>query len=59
MALAALTAYRDGIKSILDQTIQAMKQGERPTPTARAGSTETPQICFRFPGGLAQQNWSV
>jgi alkyl sulfatase BDS1-like metallo-beta-lactamase superfamily hydrolase len=29
-ALAALTAYRDGIKSILDQTIQGMKQGERP-----------------------------
>ena len=27
---AALTAYRDGIKSILDQTIQGMKQGERP-----------------------------
>src|SRR5262249_14175279 len=26
----ALTAYRDGIKSILDQTIQGMKQGERP-----------------------------
>jgi alkyl sulfatase BDS1-like metallo-beta-lactamase superfamily hydrolase len=29
-ALAALTAYRDGIKSILDQTIAGMKQGERP-----------------------------
>src|SRR5262245_29157199 len=29
-ARAALTAYRDGIKSILDQTIQGMKQGERP-----------------------------
>ncbi len=27
---AALMAYRDGIKSILDQTIQGMKQGERP-----------------------------
>jgi len=27
---AALTAYRDGIKSVLDQTIQGMKQGERP-----------------------------
>jgi alkyl sulfatase BDS1-like metallo-beta-lactamase superfamily hydrolase len=26
----ALTAYRDGIKSILDQTIQGMRQGERP-----------------------------
>jgi alkyl sulfatase BDS1-like metallo-beta-lactamase superfamily hydrolase len=29
-ARVALTAYRDGIKSILDQTIQGMKQGERP-----------------------------
>jgi alkyl sulfatase BDS1-like metallo-beta-lactamase superfamily hydrolase len=29
-AHAALTAYRDGIKSILDQTIQGMKEGERP-----------------------------
>jgi alkyl sulfatase BDS1-like metallo-beta-lactamase superfamily hydrolase len=29
-ARAALTAYRDGIKSILDQTIQGMEQGERP-----------------------------
>src|SRR6516225_6193568 len=29
-ARAALTAYRDGIKSILDQTIQGMKKGERP-----------------------------
>src|SRR5215831_16811618 len=29
-ARAALTAYRDGIKSILDQTIAGMKQGERP-----------------------------
>ena len=29
-ARAALTAYRDGIKSILDQTIQGMKRGERP-----------------------------
>ena len=29
-AHAALTAYRDGIKSIRDQTIQGMKQGERP-----------------------------
>jgi len=30
MARAALTAYRDGIKSILDQTVQGMTQGERP-----------------------------
>jgi alkyl sulfatase BDS1-like metallo-beta-lactamase superfamily hydrolase len=29
-ARAALTAYRDGIRSILDQTIQGMRQGERP-----------------------------
>ena len=29
-ARVALTAYRDGITSILDQTIQGMKQGERP-----------------------------
>ena len=29
-ARAALTAYHDGINSILDQTIQGMKQGERP-----------------------------
>src|SRR5262249_58277629 len=29
-ARSALTAYRDGIKSILDQTIEGMKQGERP-----------------------------
>ncbi len=29
-ARAALAAYRDGIQSILDQTIQGMRQGERP-----------------------------
>ena len=29
-ARAALAAYRDGIKSVLDQTIQGMRQGERP-----------------------------
>jgi alkyl sulfatase BDS1-like metallo-beta-lactamase superfamily hydrolase len=29
-ARAALTSYRDGIKSILDQTLQGMRQGERP-----------------------------
>jgi alkyl sulfatase BDS1-like metallo-beta-lactamase superfamily hydrolase len=34
-ARAALTAYRDGIKSILDQTIQGMKQGERPDELVR------------------------
>ena len=27
---AALTTYRDGIKSILDQTVEGMKKGERP-----------------------------
>lgn len=27
---AALTAYRDGIKSVLDQTMDGMKKGERP-----------------------------
>jgi len=34
-ARAALTAYHDGIKSILDQTIQGMKQGERPDELVR------------------------
>jgi alkyl sulfatase BDS1-like metallo-beta-lactamase superfamily hydrolase len=34
-ARAALTAYRDGIKSILDQTIQGMTQGERPDELAQ------------------------
>jgi alkyl sulfatase BDS1-like metallo-beta-lactamase superfamily hydrolase len=29
-ARAVLTAYRDGIKSLLDQTIDGMKRGERP-----------------------------
>jgi alkyl sulfatase BDS1-like metallo-beta-lactamase superfamily hydrolase len=29
-AAAALTAYRDGIKSIFDQTVEGMKRGERP-----------------------------
>lgn len=29
-ARAALTAYRDGIKSVLDQTVEGMKRGERP-----------------------------
>ena len=27
---AALTSYRDGIKSVLDQTLEGMKKGERP-----------------------------
>jgi alkyl sulfatase BDS1-like metallo-beta-lactamase superfamily hydrolase len=34
-ARATLTAYRDGIKSILDQTIQGVKQGERPDELVR------------------------
>jgi len=34
-ARTALAAYRDGIKSILDQTIQGMTQGERPGELAR------------------------
>jgi alkyl sulfatase BDS1-like metallo-beta-lactamase superfamily hydrolase len=34
-ARAALTAYRDGIKSILDQTVDGMKQGERPDELVR------------------------
>src|SRR5262245_14269619 len=34
-ARAALTAYRDGIKSILDQTLQGMRQGERPDELAQ------------------------
>ena len=43
---AAMTTYRDGIKSILDQTLEGMKKGERPDelvqhvalPPALAGS---------------------
>jgi len=34
-ARAALTAYRDGITSILDQTVQGMRQGERPEELVR------------------------
>jgi alkyl sulfatase BDS1-like metallo-beta-lactamase superfamily hydrolase len=34
-ARAALTAYRDGIKSVLDQTIEGMKRGERPDELAQ------------------------
>src|SRR5262245_42656363 len=34
-ARAALTAYHDGIKSILDQTLEGMKQGERPDELVR------------------------
>jgi len=43
---AALTAYRDGIKSVVDQTLEGMRRGERPDelvqhvalPPALAGS---------------------
>jgi alkyl sulfatase BDS1-like metallo-beta-lactamase superfamily hydrolase len=31
----ALTAYRDGIKSVLDQTIEGMRKGERPDELVR------------------------
>jgi alkyl sulfatase BDS1-like metallo-beta-lactamase superfamily hydrolase len=34
-ARAALTAYHDGIKSILDQTIDGIKKGERPDELVR------------------------
>ena len=43
-ARAALTAYRDGITSILDQTVQGMRQGERPDELVRH---------VRLPPGLA------
>ena len=32
---AALTSYRDGIKSVLDQTLDGMKKGERPDELVR------------------------
>jgi len=59
-ARAALTAYRDGIKSILDQTVQGMKKGERPDelvqhvklPPAQA---ESPYL-KEFYGGV---EWTV
>src|SRR5262249_32755698 len=34
-ARAALAAYRDGIKSVLDQTLRGMQQGERPDELVR------------------------
>ena len=34
-AMAALTAYRDGIKFVLDQTLEGMKRGDRPDELAR------------------------
>ncbi len=59
-ARAALTAYRDGIKSILDQTIQGMKQGERPDELVQhvklpAPLAENPYL-QEFYGGV---EWTV
>lgn len=44
-AIAALTAYRDGIKSVLDQTLEGMERGDRPDELARS---------VRLPPHLAQ-----
>jgi alkyl sulfatase BDS1-like metallo-beta-lactamase superfamily hydrolase len=57
---AALTAYRDGIKSILDQTIQGMKRGERPDELAQhvklpSALAENPYL-QEFYGGV---EWTV
>ena len=59
-ARAALTAYRDGIKSILDQTIEGMKQGERPDELVQhvklpAPLAENPYL-QEFYGGI---EWTV
>jgi alkyl sulfatase BDS1-like metallo-beta-lactamase superfamily hydrolase len=59
-ARAALTAYRDGIKSILDQTIQRMKRGERPDELVQhvrlpAALAENPYL-QEFYGGV---EWTV
>jgi glyoxylase-like metal-dependent hydrolase (beta-lactamase superfamily II) len=35
---AALTAYRDGIKSVFDQTIEGIRRGERPDELCSASS---------------------
>ncbi len=56
----ALTAYRDGIKSILDQTIQGMRQGERPDELVQHVKlpphlAETPYL-QEFYGGV---EWTV
>lgn len=45
---AALTAYRDGIKSILDQTIEGMKRGEQPDELVAR---------VKFPPDLAANPW--
>jgi len=44
-AHAALTAYRDGIKSVMEQTIDGMKKGERPDELVRH---------VRLPSSLAE-----
>ena len=59
-ARAALTAYRDGIKSILDQTIEGMKQGQRPDELVQhvklpAPLAENPYL-QEFYGGV---EWTV
>src|SRR5262249_7929764 len=59
-ARAALTAYRDGIKSILDQTIQGMKQGERPDELVQhvklpPALAENPYLQESYGGG----EWTV
>ena len=59
-ARAALTAYRDAIKSILDQTIQGMKQGERPAELVQHVKLPPPlaenPYLREFYGGVA---WTV
>jgi len=57
---AALTAYRDGIKSVLDQTLEGMRQGERPDELVQhvalpAALAESPYL-QEFYGTVA---WSV
>jgi alkyl sulfatase BDS1-like metallo-beta-lactamase superfamily hydrolase len=59
-ARAALAAYRDAIKSILDQTLQGMKQGERPDELVQhvklpPALAENPYL-QEFYGGVA---WTV
>jgi len=59
-ARAALTAYRDGIKSILDQTLQGMRRGERPDELVRhvklpSALAENPYL-QEFYGGV---EWTV
>ena len=59
-ARGALTAYRDGIKSVLDQTIDGMKRGERPEELAqhvklRPQLAENPYL-QEFYGGV---EWTV